>query len=481
MMNKFYLLPISLLLLNSGFAEDVENNPIPSELGLIFVEKVDSEKETEIASADLPPLEVDPALIKKLEEEIALMIEPETLQPAEQEVASAILEPAIEKEAQEIASSEEIDSPNKTNPEIAYLKHKSRKTKPIVQANCKEPTVQELKPQENPLLEKEPGSHVRRFSTSSANIKTFKKNAPTLLNPIALSSEKINRNSEIAHSDYLRPISKNYTLKVKEQSKATLAQSEIAEQKISSDQTTTLKKDTLQSKQIAPVKSRAVVQKSKTTLEKTPSSLTKPKVATPHQLPKSKQVAPVQSRSLVQKTPSSTKNTLQSQTAQGNASPKNSGVVEAQTLQKKQLVQGQQLPESANLQTPSRNSGLNPSGSQSKLVSPRQGQQPLKQSTQPQRTTPSAMPRAKTPVPQGRQLIPSDRQRSSKPKRCASKLPRKNNVLQKSCRLKKSPPSHRIITFQRRHSEKAPLLPKTLKSQHKQHLLFLKSKSIKIN
>lgn len=106
-MNKLYLLPISLILLNPGFAEENLANTFFSEVKIV---SVDASQEGKIDIALLHPqtkkeiaaLEIDPQLVEELKEEISALLQknPED-QASEQEIADAENDPQQQPQGQQ--------------------------------------------------------------------------------------------------------------------------------------------------------------------------------------------------------------------------------------------------------------------------------------------------------------------------------------------------------------------------------------------
>jgi hypothetical protein len=204
-MNKFYLLPLSLIMLTPGFSEESENNLVPDEVNVIVAE-------TPAPQAEESPVEslaIDPTVIKQLEEEISSMIDPEK---KEEEVAAAVPEAVEEKAAEE-----------------------------------------------TPLSEKQPGSHVRRFATASAieeapvvQVEENQETAP--VRPI--SKRAVVQN--VPESKQIRPAQSRPQSK-----RSAIAQSKpvAKEGKIIADRSSPAENKTAQSKQVTPAKRPAVTAK----------------------------------------------------------------------------------------------------------------------------------------------------------------------------------------------------------------------------
>ena len=162
-MNKLYLLPISLFLLNPGFAAEQTTNPQCSAPKIVSEEVSKSRKpEIILINNRSAALEIDPRLVEELKEEIAALMEKNSMDQeelissdAEQEISSAMEEARIKSYSSKRAKQEPVDEVTLQEETVKIPKFSS------------EPSATADQDVQQPVKKKQ-GPHVRRYSTQSA-------------------------------------------------------------------------------------------------------------------------------------------------------------------------------------------------------------------------------------------------------------------------------------------------------------------------
>lgn len=344
-MNKLYLLPISLLLLNPAFAEDIESNPLSSQVAVVAAEEplIEAAPQAEIAHADKPAtqpvvIEIDPKVLEDLQAEIAAIIDEKgpvdedafiekeiaiLEEPALAQQPVYIDEPANDFDEEEIAFDEQAFAEEEV---VEAPRPKARR--PMASQSTPSRTMQYSDGQ---LAEKEPGSHVRRFTTKPSQAPKvqqqvadgeYQKPAPKKLNPPVrkqtakpLKERKVQE--ELADSELEQPVAEKQAPKSipSIQQKANAQQRRTADAQSGQKQQKESVRKQPQAKQTPPAKKpNARVQSPAATQSAPSQGQNKPRQTAPAkkpdvrvQAPQTKQKAPSQTQAQAPSKPKASK------------------------------------------------------------------------------------------------------------------------------------------------------------------------------
>lgn len=160
-MKKLYLLPISLILLNSGFAEDLTTSPF-SEVKIVSVEDVEgTPKLAFLDNGAKAALEIDPQLVEELKDEISAF-----LQASSTDTQDMI----VDVSDAEIA----LDDYNRRGPSRIRQQLPQRK-QPIVEEEYQEDAVEEsyVPPRRETTHQPQQKAPARRYSSQAAQANEF--------------------------------------------------------------------------------------------------------------------------------------------------------------------------------------------------------------------------------------------------------------------------------------------------------------------